>query len=185
MKENVTNKGERIEKIISEAEIKTRVKELGEEITKAYEGKEVTVVGILRGASLFMADLVREIKLPSVKIDFLSCSSYGNSTTSSGEVKIEKDLSETVGGKNILIVEDIVDSGRTISYIMNYLKDRKAASVRLCALFDKDERREFDVKSDWIGFDIPDKFIVGYGLDYAQKYRNLPYIGELFLDEEE
>lgn len=170
---------DKIKVLIPETVIKSRVAEMGAEISRVYRGEPVTVVGILRGASIFMADLIRHIDLDEVYMDFLVLSSYGNGTTSSGEVKVEKDMSEAVEGRNIIIVEDIIDSGRTMDYIIRYLQGRGAKSVKLCALFDKLERREFDVRADWIGFDVPDKFIVGYGLDYAQKYRNLPYIGEI------
>jgi hypoxanthine phosphoribosyltransferase len=175
---------ETIKTLIPESVIKQRVAQIGADITHEFRGEPVTIVGILRGAAMFTADLVRCIELDEVYLDFLALSSYGNSTTSSGEVRVEKDMSETVEGKNIIIVEDIVDSGRTMDYIIKYLKGRGAKCVKLCVLFDKLERREFDITADWIGFDVPDKFIVGYGLDYAQRYRNLPFIGEVVQEEE-
>ncbi|MGH2277473.1 hypoxanthine phosphoribosyltransferase, partial [Streptococcus uberis] len=148
-----------------------KVKELGEEITKDYQGKELMLVGILKGAAIFMADLARNIKIP-VTMDFMAVSSYGNSTKSSGVVRIIKDLDSNVEGKHILIVEDIIDTGLTLGYLTDNLKKRGASSVRICTLLDKPERRKVNVPVDYRGFVIPDEFVVGYGIDYAEKYRN-------------
>ncbi len=175
---------ERVTTLISEEKLKTRVQEIAREITEYYNGEEVKTVCVLKGAVMFMVDLVKNVDLP-VKFDFMDVSSYGNSTESSGNIKILKDLDDPIEGENILIVEDIIDSGRTLHYLIDYLKSKNPKSVKLCTLFDKPDRREFDVHVDWTGFDIPDEFIVGYGLDYAQRYRNLPYIGVLHFDEEE
>lgn len=174
---------ERVTTLISEETLKARVQEIAKEITEFYNGEEVKTVCVLKGAVMFMVDLVKSLDLP-VKFDFMDVSSYGNSTESSGNIKILKDLDDPIEGENLLIVEDIIDSGRTLHYLMDYLKSKKPKSIRLCTLFDKPERREFDVHVDWTGFDIPDEFIVGYGLDYAQRYRNLPYIGVLHFDED-
>lgn len=174
---------ERVTTLISEETLKARVQEIAKEITEFYNGEEVKTVCVLKGAVMFMVDLVKSIDLP-VKFDFMDVSSYGNSTESSGNIKILKDLDDPIEGENLLIVEDIIDSGRTLHYLMDYLKSKKPKSIKLCTLFDKPERREFDVHVDWTGFDIPDEFIVGYGLDYAQRYRNLPYIGVLHFDED-
>lgn len=174
---------ERVTTLISEEKLKERVQEIAKEITEFYNGEEVKTVCVLKGAVMFMVDLVKSLDLP-VKFDFMDVSSYGNSTESSGNIKILKDLDDPIEGENLLIVEDIIDSGRTLHYLLEYLKSKKPKSIKLCTLFDKPERREFDVHVDWTGFDIPDKFIVGYGLDYAQRYRNLPYIGVLHFDED-
>ena len=168
-----------IEKILfSEEELKQRVKELGEQIASDYQGKEPILITVLRGSYIFMADLSRAIDLPCV-IDFMSVSSYGKGTTSSGQVKIIKDLSENIEGRDVIVVEDILDSGNTLSSLLEILETRKPASVRLCTLLDKPERRVRDISADYCGFTIPDAFVVGYGLDYAEKYRNLPYVGIL------
>ncbi|MCR4432242.1 MAG: hypoxanthine phosphoribosyltransferase [Tepidanaerobacteraceae bacterium] len=166
-----------IEKIlISEDQIKKRLKELGEKITADYNGKDkFLLVGVLKGAVIFMSDLIRQIELP-LQVDFMAVSSYGASTESSGVVRILKDLEENVEGKNLLIVEDIIDSGLTLSYMYSILKSRKPASIKICTLLDKPSRRRVDIKVDYLGFEIPDYFVVGYGLDYNEKYRNLPYI---------
>lgn len=165
--------------LITEEEIKSKLKELGEKITKDYrDKKDVLLVGVLKGAVLFIADLIRHIDLP-VQVDFMAVSSYGASTESSGVVRILKDLDENIEGKNILIVEDIIDSGLTLSYLYNMLKSRKPASIKICALLDKPSRRKVKIKVDYLGFEIPDYFVVGYGLDYNEKYRNLPFIGIL------
>ena len=164
--------------ILTQEQITKRVAELGEEITKDYQDKQLVVIGILRGAAVFMADLIREVKLP-MEIDFMSVSSYGASTKSSGVVRINKDLDSTITDKHVLIVEDIVDTGLTLKYIVENLMSRKPASVRLCTLLDKPSRRAVDVDVHYNGFTIPDEFVVGYGLDYAEIYRNLPYIGVL------
>ena len=160
--------------LYSAEEIKDKVKELASQIEKDYAGEELLVVGILKGASVFCADLIREINL-DVRMDFMVVSSYGTSTDSSGTVKIIKDVD--IENKNVLIVEDIIDSGLTLSSLVAALKTRKPKSLRLCTLLDKPERRTSDIKVDYVGYVIEDKFIVGYGIDYAEKYRNLPYIG--------
>lgn len=171
----------RKEVLVSSEEIEKKVKELGEEITKDYQGKELMLVGILKGAAIFMADLARNIEI-SVTMDFMAVSSYGNSTKSSGVVRIIKDLDSNVEGKHILIVEDIIDTGLTLGYLTDNLKKRGASSVRICTLLDKPERRKVNVPVDYRGFVIPDEFVVGYGIDYAEKYRNLP---DIFSIEEE
>ncbi|WP_422447744.1 hypoxanthine phosphoribosyltransferase [Thermoanaerobacterium sp. DL9XJH110] len=166
-----------IEKIlISEEQINCRLKELGEMITRDYKDKDnILLVGVLKGAVIFMADIIRKINLP-VQVDFMAVSSYGASTESSGVVRILKDLEEDVEGKHLLIIEDIIDSGLTLSYLYNILKSRRPASIKICALLDKPTRRKVDIKVDYLGFEIPDYFVVGYGLDYGERYRNLPYI---------
>ncbi len=164
------------EVLISEEEITQKVKELGAKITKDYEGKPLLCVCILKGSILFTADLIREIKLP-LEIDFMAVSSYGSSTESSGIVRILKDLDKSVEGQNILIIEDIIDSGLTLQYLLNNLNNRKAESVKVCTFLDKKERRVVDIVPDYSGYVIPDKFVVGYGLDFAGKYRNLKYVG--------
>ena len=153
-----------------------RIQAIGDQISRDYEGRQVHLVCVLKGGSFFMCELAKRIRVP-VSLDFMSVSSYGSETKSSGVVKIVKDLDETLAGKDVIVVEDIVDSGRTLSYLMEMLKDRKPASLRLCTLLDKPERRVVDVDVHYTGFQIPDEFVVGYGLDYDQKYRNLPYIG--------
>ncbi|MDR0880032.1 MAG: hypoxanthine phosphoribosyltransferase [Clostridioides sp.] len=171
------------ETLISEEEIKAKVKEMGKKIEEDYKGEEVLLVGILKGASIFAADLVRSIDL-DVKIDFMSVSSYGNSTQSSNTVKILKDLDTDIKGRNVLIVEDIIDTGLTLSNLVAALKTRKPKSLKLCTLIDKPARRTTDILVDYKGFVIEDKFIVGYGLDYAERFRNLPFIGILEDTEE-
>lgn len=166
---------EHLDILISEEEIKKRVKELAKEITKNYKGKDLCLICVLKGAIMFMVDLAKEIDL-LLEMDFMAVSSYGNEKTSSGVVKIIKDLDEPIEGKHVLIVEDIIDSGRTLSYLVKILKDRKPASIRICTLLDKPEKRLTDVKVDYVGFTIEDKFVLGHGLDYMQKYRNIPYI---------
>lgn len=167
---------EHIEVLLSEEEVDARIQEIGDMISKDYAGKEVHLICVLKGGSFFMCELAKRITVP-VSLDFMSVSSYGADTKSSGVVKIVKDLDESLTGKHVLVVEDIVDSGRTLSHLLKMLKDRGPADVRLCTLLDKPDRRVVDVKVDYTGFQIPDEFVVGYGLDYAQKYRNLPYIG--------
>jgi len=164
--------------LLSEEKLATRIAEIGAEITNDYAGKEILMIGVLRGAVIFMADLARSIKVP-VAIDFMAVSSYGAGTTSSGVVRILKDLDENVEGKHLLVVEDIIDSGLTLNYLLDNLKSRKPASIKLCTLLNKPERRKVDVKIDYNGFNVPDYFVIGYGLDYAEKYRNLPFIGIL------
>lgn len=166
------------EVLFSEEAIRRRVGELGREISRDYEGKELMLVSVLRGSYIFMADLSRNLDL-TCTVDFMSVSSYGSGVSSTGQVQITKDLSSDISGKHILVVEDILDSGNTLSYLLKLLEQRKPASIRICTLLDKPERREKEVKCDYVGFTIPDAFVVGYGLDYAQYYRNLPYIGVL------
>ena len=167
---------ETIRELISEEEVDKRIRELGEEISRDYAGKQIHLICVLKGGVFFMCELAKRITVP-VSMDFMCVGSYGDGTKSSGVVRIAKDLDESIEGKEVLIVEDIIDSGNTLYYLMDVLQRRKPASLRLCTLLDKPERRVKDVKVDYVGFEIPDKFIVGYGLDYAQKYRNLPYIG--------
>ena len=164
--------------LFTERKLKNRVKKLGEMITKDYAGKDLVVISVLRGSYIFMADLTRAIDLPCT-VDFMAVSSYGSGTTSSGQVNIIKDLSDSVEGKDVLVVEDILDTGNTLSYLLEILKARNVASIRLCTLLDKPDRRKKPITADYTGFTIPDAFVVGYGLDYAEKYRNLPYIGIL------
>ena len=165
--------------LYTEEKLKERVEDLGAQITRDYAGKEnILLVSVLRGSYIFMADLSRAIDLP-VKIDFMSVSSYGSGTRSSGQVEIKKDISLNLEGYHVIIVEDILDSGNTLSYLMEILKLRKASSIRICTLMDKPERRTKPIVADYVGFTIPDAFVVGYGLDYDQKYRNLPYVGIL------
>lgn len=167
---------ETIRELISEQKVDKRIEELGKQISEDYAGKSIHLICILKGGSFFMCELAKRITVP-VSIDFMSVSSYGNATSSSGNIKIKKDLDDPIEGKEVLVVEDIIDSGRTLHYLTKILKERGAESVRLCTLLDKPERREAEVKTDYVGFQIPDEFVVGYGLDYAQKYRTLPYIG--------
>lgn len=174
---------ETVRVLVEEEEVDKRIRDLGEQISKDYEGKEVHLICVLKGGVFFMCELAKRITVP-VSMDFMSVSSYGDGTASSGVVKIAKDLDETLEGKDVLIVEDIIDSGRTLSYLIEILKQRNPNSIRLCTLLDKPERRVKDVKVDYCCFNIPDKFVVGYGLDYAQKYRNLPFIGVVELGED-
>ena len=164
--------------LIPHAQIQARVAELGAQISADYSGKDLTVIGILKGSVLFMADLIRAISMP-LAIDFMALTSYGASTTSSGNVRILKDLDSSITGRHLLIVEDIIDSGLTMQYLLNNLASRGAASLRVCTLLDKPERRLTDVRADYTGFAVPNEFVVGYGLDYNQMYRNLPDIGVL------
>ena len=168
-----------VEKILfTQEELEDRVRELGRQITEDYQGKEVAVASVLRGSYIFMADLTRAIELP-ITVNFMAVSSYGAGTVSSGQVEIKKDLSDSIEGKNLIIVEDILDSGNTLYYLMDVLRARKPESIRICTLLDKPERRTKPIRADYTGFTIPDAFVVGYGLDYNEKYRNLPYIGIL------
>lgn len=168
-----------IEKVLLSAEeIEKRVAELGEQITRDYEGKDLLTVGILKGSNVFMSDLIRKIDIP-LHMDFMVVSSYGNATESSGVVKIVKDLEKGIKGKHLLIIEDIIDSGLTLKYLKQILETREPASVKLCTLLDKPARRQEEVDVDYVGFTVPDEFIVGYGIDYAEYYRNLPFIGAL------
>lgn len=173
---------EHVRVLLSEQEVDDKIREIGEQISKDYEGKEVHMICVLKGGSFFMCELAKRITVP-VSLDFMSVSSYGNGTMSGGVVKIVKDLDDPVKGKDVLVVEDIVDSGRTLSYLMEMLKERGANSLRLCTLLNKPERRVVDVHVDYTCFEIPDEFVVGYGLDYAQRYRNLPYIGVVEFDD--
>ena len=168
-----------IERVLfTEEELKARVAEIAARINKDYAGKEPMLISVLRGSFIFMADLARAITLPCT-VDFMAVSSYGSGTTSSGQVKITKDLSESIEGRDIIVVEDILDSGNTLSYLFQLLQARHPASVRLCTLLDKPSRRTKPITADYTGFTVDDLFVVGYGLDYAEKYRNLPYIGIL------
>ncbi|MEY8001882.1 hypoxanthine phosphoribosyltransferase [Clostridium sp. Mt-5] len=164
--------------LLDEKTIKKRVKEMGKKVSEDYEGKDLMLVGILKGSVPFMADLLREITIPC-SMDFMAVSSYGNSTSSSGVVRILKDLDYEMENKHVLIVEDIIDSGVTLAYLIDYLKGRKAKSIEIACLLNKAERRKVNVKAKYIGFEVPDYFLVGYGLDYAEKYRNFPYVGIL------
>lgn len=164
-----------MEVLFDREELKNKVAELGSKITEEYRGREVLVVGILKGAFIFMADLIREIQIP-LEIDFMDVSSYGISTSSSGEVRIIKDLENSIQDKDVLIVEDIVDTGLTLKYITELLKTRNPRSVKICCLLDKPSRRKTDIQADYVGYTIPDRFVVGYGLDYAEQYRNYPAV---------
>lgn len=164
--------------LISEEEIRTRTRELGRQISQDYQGRDLLLVCVLKGAITFLADLMRQIAVPHA-IDFMAISSYGASTRSSGVVRILKDLDTNIDGCNVLIVEDIIDTGRTLSYITANLKTRHPKSLRICTLLDKPSRREIDIPLDYVGFEIPNKFVIGYGLDYGEIYRNLSYIGVL------
>ncbi len=167
---------ENIKVLLSEEVIAQKIKELAELISKEYEGKSIHLICVLKGGVFFMTELSKHITVP-VSIDFMAVSSYGDATVSSGRVRILKDLDEAIEGKDVIVVEDIIDSGRTLSHLMEMLKAREPKSLKLCTLLDKPSRREAEVFVDYTGFQIPDEFVVGYGLDYAQLYRNLPYIG--------
>ena len=173
--------GETIREMYTEEQVISKIAEIAARINDDMKGEPVTIVCILKGASFFACDLAKRLTMP-VTMDFMMVSSYGNGTVSSGNLRVKKDLDESVEGKNIIIVEDIIDSGRTLKYLKEDMKDRGAKSVRLCALLSKPARHEVDVQMDYIGYEIPDVFVVGYGLDYAQKYRNLPYIGIVEFD---
>lgn len=165
-----------VKEMITEDAVNKRIRELGERISEDYAGQQIRLICVLKGGSFFMCELAKRISVP-VSIDFMSVSSYGGDTKSSGVVRIVKDLDESITGKDVLVVEDIIDSGRTLSYLMAMLRDRGPKSLKLCTLLDKPDRRVIDVKVDYTGFEIPDEFVVGYGLDYDQLYRNLPFIG--------
>ncbi len=167
---------EKIGVLISEEQVNDRIRELAEKISADYAGKTVHLVGVLKGSVFFMCELAKKITVP-VTMDFMSVSSYGNSKTSSGVVKLIKDLDESIEGREVILVEDIMDSGRTLSYLVKILKERKPASFKIITLLDKPDRRVVDIEPDMTCFEVPDRFVVGYGLDCAQKYRNLPYIG--------
>ena len=167
---------ETIRVMIPEEEVDAKIAELGKKISEDYAGRQVHLICILKGSVFFTCELAKRITVP-VSLDFMSVSSYGDGTASSGVVKIAKDLDESLEGRDVIVIEDIIDSGRTLSYLMEVLGKRQPNSLKLCTLLDKPDRRVRDVKVDYVGFAIPDEFVVGYGLDYAQKYRNLPYIG--------
>ena len=167
---------ETIRVLLSEEEVDKRIAEIAAKISEDYNGEQVHMICVLKGGVFFTCELAKRLTIP-VSMDFMSVSSYGADTKSSGVVKIVKDLDEGIEGKNVLVVEDIIDSGRTLSYLLEYLRNRNPKSLKLCTLLDKPERRVIEVDVDYTCFDIPDEFVVGYGLDYAQKYRNLPYIG--------
>ena len=173
---------EKIRVLLSEEEVDSRIREIAAKISRDYAGKEIHLICVLKGGVFFTCELAKRITVP-LTLDFMSVSSYGDDTKSSGVVKIVKDLDQPLEGKNVLIVEDIIDSGRTLSYLIDILGKRKPESIHLCTLLDKPERRVRDVKVDYSCFNIPDEFVVGYGLDYAQKYRNLPFIGVVELGE--
>lgn len=164
--------------LVDEAAIRTRVCELGDIINREYAHKDLLLVSVLKGSVVFMADLIRSITLPH-EIDFMATSSYGSGVSSSGVVRILKDLNTSIEGRNVIVVEDIIDSGHTLSYLVRILQERRPASLRIMTLLDKPDRREVDIHVDWIGFSIPNEFVVGYGLDYDEVYRNLPFIGVL------
>lgn len=173
---------EHIEVLVTKEDVEKRISEMADEINRAYAGKSLHLVCVLKGGAFFMCELAKHLNIP-VSLDFMSVSSYGSATKSSGVVKIVKDLDEPIKDKDVLVVEDIVDSGRTLSYLMEMLRDRGPKSLHLCTLLDKPERRVVEVNVDYTGFQIPDKFVVGYGLDYDQHYRNLPYIGVVEFDD--
>ena len=172
---------EHVRVLLTEEEVDRRIQEIGDQISREYAGKQVHLICVLKGGAFFMCELAKRITAP-VSLDFMSVSSYGSATKSSGVVRIVKDLDEPLKDKDVLVVEDIVDSGRTLSYLLDMLKDRGPRSVKLCTLLDKPERRVVDVHVDYTCFQIPDEFVVGYGLDYDQRYRNLPYIGVVEFD---
>ncbi len=169
------------EVLIGEEELQARIRELGRELSEAYAGRELLLVGVLKGAVFFLSDLMRTLTVPC-EIDFMAISSYGASTDSSGVVRILKDLDINIEGRHVLVVEDIVDSGLTLSYLMRNLESRGPATLEVCALLTKPARREIDVPVRYVGFEIPNKFVIGYGLDFAERYRNLPYVGILHPD---
>jgi hypoxanthine phosphoribosyltransferase len=166
------------EALVSQEDLERRVRELGEEISRDYAGKELFLVGVLKGAVFFLSDLMRSLEVPC-EVDFMAVASYGSSTDSSGVVRILKDLDATIEGKDVLIVEDIIDSGLTLSYLLRTLRARDPRSLEVCALLTKPERREVDLPIRYTGFEIPNKFVIGYGLDHAERYRNLPYVAVL------
>lgn len=164
--------------LFSADELNKRVMELGKQITRDYQGRELLVIGVLKGANVFLGDLIRHIELP-LEIDFIAAASYGNSTESSGVVRLLKDLDYPIENRHVLLIEDLIDTGLTLNYLADNLKARQPASFKICTLLDKPERRKVAIEVDYKGFDIPDEFIVGYGIDYSQKYRNLPYVATL------
>ena len=164
--------------LITEEQLAAKVAEMGAQISKDYQGRKLIILGVLKGSVVFMSDLIRSITVP-VEMDFMAVSSYGAGVKTSGVVKILKDLDRLIAGYDVLVVEDILDSGMTLSYLTELLRDRNPASIRIATLLDKPDRRKVDIKPDYVGFTIPDEFVVGYGLDYAELYRNLPYVGIL------
>jgi hypoxanthine phosphoribosyltransferase len=176
---SVSELEEGVQEILIDADtLQRRIRELGEEVSGDYAGRDLLLVGVLKGAVFFMADLMRELTVPC-EIDFMAISSYGAATDSSGVVRILKDLDINIAGRHVLVVEDIIDSGLTLSYLMRSLRARKPASLEVCALLTKPERREIEVEVRYVGFEIPNRFVIGYGLDFAERYRNLPYVGVL------
>lgn len=172
---------ERVRVLLSEEELDQRIAQIGQQISQEYAGESVHLICILKGSIFFTCELAKRITVP-VTIDFMCVSSYGSSTVSSGVIQIKKDLDESIEGKNVIVIEDIIDTGRTLKYLLEDLTKRNPKTLRLCTLLDKPDRRVTDVKTDYTGFEIPDEFVVGYGLDYDQRYRNLPYIGILSFD---
>lgn len=170
-----------IEEYLSEEKVDARIREIGEQISRDYEGKEICLICILKGSIFYTCELAKRISVP-VTLDFMQVSSYGGGTESSGTIKILKDLDESVEGKNVIVVEDIIDSGRTLSHLLKLIGSRNPESVKLCTLLDKPDRRVVEVPVDYVGFEIPDEFVVGYGLDYDQRHRELPYIGIVKFD---
>lgn len=175
---------EKVRILLSEEEVDKKICEIAQQISKDYEGKEVHLVCVLKGGVFFICELAKRITVP-VSMDFMALSSYGNGTESTGKIKVKKELDESIEGKDVLVVEDIVDSGRTLSFLLGELQSRNPASLHLCTLLDKPDRRVVDIKADYTCFEIPDEFVVGYGLDYAQRYRNLPYIGIVEIEKED
>ncbi len=167
---------EELKVLIDEKTLQKKIEELAKKIMKDYQGKELTFICILKGSAIFAVDLAKKIK-NNIQFEFIRVSSYGDSTVSSGKVTMKLDLQDSIEGKDVIIIEDIVDTGRTLTYLRDYLKDKKPASLKICTLLDKKERREFDIEPDYTAFVIPDKFVVGYGLDYEENYRNLPFVG--------
>lgn len=172
---------EQIEVLITEEQLNERINEIAEEINKDFGDEDITLICVLKGGVMFMTDVAKRLK-QKIEFEFIDVSSYGNELVSSGKITLNKDIDGCIEGKNVILLEDIVDTGRTLNYLMEYLKSKNPATLKLCTLLDKPSRRVIDVKADYIGFTIPDCFIVGYGLDYIQKYRNLPYIGILHLE---
>lgn len=175
---------EKVRILLPEEIVDKRICQIAEQISKDYEGKEIHLICVLKGGVFFMCELAKRLSVP-VSMDFMALSSYGSSTESSGSITVKKELDENIEGKDVLVVEDIVDSGRTLKFLLEELKSRNPASVHLCTLLDKPERRVVDIQADYTCFEIPDEFVVGYGLDYAQKYRNLPYIGVVEIEKED
>ena len=166
------------EVLLTESDLRSKISQIGKMISKDYEGRDLVLIGVLKGSVMFMADLMKEIEIPC-SMDFMAVSSYGSSTKSTGVVRILKDLDFGIEGKDVLIVEDIIDTGVTLKYLVEYLKARKPNSLEICALLNKQERRKVEISAKYLGFEVPDFFLVGYGLDYAEKYRNLPFIAIL------